>query len=361
MGWDSKPKKAERSSSRSSSGWFQPTTLMPVMFLIASIMAFGVSPAEAGDPTICFTVADAGPSGGDYLVRIDRITGTPTGIGNTGGDGTIEAMAMEPGGNRLFATDAAQFGEINMATGVFTPIGPGVGGGFNDVDSLSFDPFTGELWAVDRNNGADDVLFRIDKTTGLAIPGTSVTILAHAVTGLWDIDDLGISPYDGTMYAVNNQSTNDKLVSVNRTTGAIAVVIDIAAVNPAAQDMEGLTFTNDGIMYGSDGNGAPNGDMWYLDPVGGTVTHFTALSPGIGGDFESIGCLTADLNQISGTVFFDTNGDATLDAGDVGEGSVTVRLYRDVNADGLIDGGDIFPIRADRHVIDGSAFYSPAK
>ena len=310
---------------------------LALVLTIASVI-ISVKPAHAGVPTVCFTVADRGPGPtGDYLVSVDRTTGLTTGIGFTGTT-AIEAMAMEPGGNRLFATNAAQFGEVDMTTGAFTPIGPGVGMGFNDVDSLMFDPFTFELWAADRNGGADDTLFRIDPATGLGVPGSAVTINSFAVTGLYDIDDLAISPYDGELYAINNQSTNDKLVTIDRVTGAVAVVIDIQADYPAAQDMEGLTFTNDGVMYGSDGDGAPNGDMWLIDPLLGTVTFFTDLGPG--GDFESIGCLTADLNTITGTVFFDTNADGALDGGDTGEGSVTVRLYRDINADGVLDGGD---------------------
>ncbi len=319
--------------------WWGAVRVTMAMLVVTAALSMS-SAASAGVHDLCFSVADAGPNGGaDHLISVVPSTGVPTSIGDTGGTGNIEAIAMEPGGNTLYAIDNAQFGSIDQSTGAFTTIGTGVGGGFDDVDSLSFDPFTGELWAVDRNTGSNqDVLFRIDKTTGLYIPGTSVTIQSFAVTGLYDIDDLSISSYDNTMYGVNNNSGgNDRLINVDRTTGAVTQALDLAALGVI--DMEGLAFDNAGTLMGTDGNGAPDGDLWEIDIDGGSLTHLADLSPG--GDFESLGCLTADLNTMSGTVFFDTNGDGVLDAGDAGQGSVTVRLYRDVNSDGLLDGGDI--------------------
>ncbi len=323
----------------------RPGSSVPALrVLLAAVLVFATIavPAQiatAGVHDICFTVADAGPNGGaDHLVSVVPSTGISTSIGDTGGSGAIEAAAMELGGSVFYAIDAAQFGWINQSTGVFTPIGSGVGGGFNDVDSLSFDPFTGELWGVDRNSGSNqDVLFQIDKATGLAI-GTPVTIQSFAVTGLYDVDDLSISSYDGTMYGVNNNAGgNDRLISIDRATGAVVTVLNLAGLGVI--DMEGLSYDNTGVLMGTDGEGAPNGDLWEIDIALGSVTHLADLGPG--GDFESLGCLTADLNTITGTTFFDTNGDGLLDASDVGESGVTVRLYRDVNGDDLIDGGDI--------------------
>ena len=309
-------------------------------FVLFAAVAVPAQTADAGVHDLCFAVADAGPNAGaDHLVSVVPSTGVSTGVGDTGGTGNIETMAMEPGGNTLYALDGAQFGWIDQATGAFTTIGSGVGGGFTDVDSLTFDPFTGELWAVERNVSVNDTLFQIDVATGAHIPSTVVTINSSGVTGLYDIDDLSVSSFDNTMYGVNNSSGGgDLLVSVDRITGAVVQVMDLAGLG--VPDMEGLAYDNAGTLMGTDGQGAPNGDLWEIDIAGNAVNHLADLSPG--GDFESLGCLTADLNTITGTTFFDTNGDGSLDAGDVGEGSVTVRLYRDVNGDGLLDGGDIF-------------------
>ena len=337
-----------------------PSRLLRAMIavaLAAAVLALPGDPAAAGAHDLCFTVADAGPNAGaDHLVSVVPSTGTPASIGDTGGTGNIEAIAMEPGGNTLYAVDAAQFGWISQSTGAFTAIGSGVGGGFNDVDSLTFDPFTGDLWGVERNNGSQDVLFRIDPATGAHIPASVVTIQSNAVTGLVDVDDLSISSYDNTMYAVNNNAGgNDRLITVDRLTGAVTLALDLAAAG--VSDVEGLAYDNAGTLMGTDGESAPNGDLWEIDIAGGSVTHLADLSPG--GDFESLGCLTADLNTIDGTVFFDADGSGVLGGGDVGEAAVTVRLYRDVNGDGSVDGGDILLTTTDT-AADGTYSFAVA-
>ena len=51
---------------------------------------------------------------------------------------------------------------------------------------------------------------------------------------------------------------------------------------------------------------------------------------------------TGSSYSISGTTFFDNNGDGVLDpALEGGIGSVSVTLYRDMNGDGLLDSGDV--------------------
>jgi len=45
----------------------------------------------------------------------------------------------------------------------------------------------------------------------------------------------------------------------------------------------------------------------------------------------------SSFNTVSGTVFFDANGDATFNSGDVGENNVTVCLFDDVSANGQYD------------------------
>ncbi|MEO0805765.1 MAG: hypothetical protein AAFY33_05605, partial [Cyanobacteria bacterium J06643_4] len=117
--------------------------------------------------TLCFAVSDDS----DQLVSIDINTGVDTLIGATGVS-TIEAIAHWPGSDTLFAADANRLGTLNKATGTYNNIGPfGTGNGsagsqsFDDVKSLSFNPFTGQLFGVQRE-GSEDLLIQIDPATG---------------------------------------------------------------------------------------------------------------------------------------------------------------------------------------------------
>ena len=296
--------------------------------------------AIASDPLItgnvCYSVADSG----DTLTKIDRVTGAEVRIGDTGTI-NIEAIAYSPFNNTLYAVDANQFGRINTTTGTFTPIGTGVGSNF-DIDGLTVDPYTGQVYGSVRTTG-NDLLIEIDPATGQFVPGAFVNgsdfVEIAPINGLNDIDDITIDPDDGQLYGIANQGANstDTYVRIDRNDGSTTLVGSFGF-----PDVEGLTAFNDGNIYMTTGDQGIqfNGDnkFYSVNKTSGNSTEIAPLD--IGYDYESIACLTGPPNSISGKVFLDSNNNGTNDS-ESGTENVTVELYRDVNNDGTVDAGDI--------------------
>ncbi len=209
-----------------------------------------VAPEQQPDPNSCYAVADSTTSANDgaqldTLTYLNRLTGATAAIngqiGNTGAY-NIESIAFQPGSLALYAANAGQLGRLNLQTGTFTsmpqPFGSGLGyvGGsrsksfqsFSDVDSLSFNPLTHDLYGTTRRDGKD-LLFRIDTTTGRFVSGAFPDpynagqrvdfVEVGAVGGLDDVDDIAFDPTTGTLYASINEGseTVGKLVIVNPT------------------------------------------------------------------------------------------------------------------------------------------------
>jgi hypothetical protein len=332
-------------------------------------------------PTFCYAVADNGTSvAPDSLLRIERDGTADTLIAANVGVTNIEAIAFQPGTDTLYAANGGQLGTLDLVTGAFSAVGGGIGAGngalgpitFNDIDSLTFDPLTGIMYGTQRREAAagdPDLLLQINPATGAVIPGVwpggdDYVVIPNIVAGgitLDDVDDIAIDPWDGQMYAIINEigGTDDELVILNKATGAIAADIGpffdgVANVN----DMEGLGFFNDGVLYATTGDNGPaatNDRLWQIDKGTGNATLISGFSAG--SDFEAIDCLVADVNTITGTVYLDTNENGGLyePGTDVPEQGVTVRLYRDANGNGQVDGGDILLQTQDT---DAAGFYS---
>lgn len=122
----------------------------------------------------------------------DLATGQLFGVGSDGGAG------------RLFTVDAA--------TGAATIVGPT---GLTGVQSLAFDPASGELFVIDTTA---DRLYRVDRATG-ATSGVGQLLAATFVDGMAHcLDDL-------TMYAVDRRPFDVyQLTSVDLTTGAATAI-----------------------------------------------------------------------------------------------------------------------------------------
>ncbi|MFT5141688.1 MAG: putative repeat protein (TIGR01451 family) [Thalassolituus oleivorans] len=319
-----------------------------------------LTPAVIGGE-VCYIVANSG----DTLLRVTRNGNGEDAVGATG-TSAMETSAYWPGSDILYATDAGTFGTLSKSTGSFTSIGSvGTADGsagsivLNDVDGLAFDPLTGVLWATHRRAGdpnPDDLLFQIHISTGAYIPDAFgagvdyVVVAATAVTGLENIDDLAIDAYDGTIYAINNDSGADWLVTIDKTDGSVTAIGSLGQ-----DDMEGLTFDAYGNLYGTTGQdaGSDGNSFFAIDKSTGAATLVRTLSTGA--DHEAVSCLVDGVNNITGNVFLDANANGTWEPGtDSGETGVSVELYRDVNSDGLVDGGDILLAM---QVTDGSGDY----
>ncbi len=282
------------------------------------------------------------------LYTIDRTNGTVTEIGATG-RGAIEAIAYYPipGSEALYAADAGDFGTLNLTTGTFTEISEIDGGltangsqgavTLNDVDGLMLDGQTLIMWAIERQSGSTpDLLFQIDITTGQYVPnafGSGVDYLEITGTGIdVDVDDLAVDPISGDIYGVSNDGgSGDALIRVNKTTGEFEFVVTLDQ-----DDVEGLSFHNDGKLYGSEGDG--DNRLSLINKTTGAMTNFYSFSPG--GDVEGLAALVAPANLIQGTVFQDDDLDGINDVGEGGLANVTVYLYLDQDGDGQIDPED---------------------
>ena len=288
-------------------------------------------------PDHIYYVCDAS----NELVEIQRFSGTSTIIGGTGRS-VIEAIAHW--NDVLYATDAGDFGTLNKNTGAFTFIGEVDGGGsanglagaqtLNDVDGLSFDPWTGKLWGSNRRSGTYDLLFQIDPLTGLFVPdafGPNQDYVVVDGSGIYnDVDDISISPVNGQMYTVGNDGSQDQLLQINKYTGGVSVVIGTLAED----DIEGMGYHNDGTFYSTDGNSA---NFWTIDPTNGNMSDVYATACG---DPESVTGFVAPPNRIQGTVWEDLDASQTINGAEVGLVGVTVELWHDADGSGTWSPGD---------------------
>jgi len=276
--------------------------------LVFFITVLGLFAMTANAQAPCFTVADEGPAGGigsgatipDTLYSV-----TPAGVATEIGDtGTldIESIAYNAQTAVLYAMNGGTLITLDYnLNGAATTVGAS---GFTDIDGLTFDYTVNPpvLYGTQRNGGGvPDQLVTIDTATGVA------TLIGDiGVTATEDnIDDIAIDCQTGVMYGILNNSDNtttDKLVTINKLSGAITVVADTGVF-----DMEGLSFAPDGTLIASTGNnGGNNGgggaatsnsffDLGVPGQAGfGTATGQRAVvdatGAAIGEDFESLAC-----------------------------------------------------------------------
>ncbi|MCX6044424.1 MAG: carboxypeptidase regulatory-like domain-containing protein, partial [Chloroflexi bacterium] len=274
------------------------------------------------DPTVCYAIADNQgnlPSGikadnNDELVQINRSTAATTAIGATGTT-NIEAMTfvMRGGLNTLYAADGGTIGTVNLATGGFTAIGPaGSGAGsvgtvkFNDLDGLAYDPSENVIYASHRVDNSNDLLLKIDVVTGARIANAFGAgkdyLIVPAPSGhpTWqNVDDLSFDPTTGKLYAtLNDSGEGGLLVILNKATAALTEIgtyNDLNEPGNFVDDIEGISFFNDGNLFASTGNNGPDkkdiNKLWWINKqtgaaslIGPFPTSFT--------DYEALGCLT---------------------------------------------------------------------
>lgn len=311
-----------------------------------------MSQAIAGDPDIFYYVCDAT----DRLFSIDRTTGVKTDIGALNAT-AVEAIAYWPGTDILYGTDAGNFGTISTTTGAFSLISNvdanGCANGADgclplaDIDGMSFDPWTGILWVSSRRNGDFDLLFQIDPNTGLFIedafgPGVDYIVIDGSGVFL-DVDDIAISPVDGSMLTTSTQGGQAQLLEVNQSTGAVSIVATLQF-----SDVEGMSFNNSGTFWGTRGTT----DDFYQILADGSMVGQVNLAPGCG-DPEALAALVADASIITGSVWNDIDFDNNFEGGEIGVSSITLNLYYDTNANGINDSGDIL-IQTTQTATDGT-------
>jgi DNA-binding beta-propeller fold protein YncE len=189
-----------------------------------------------------FTLALGGTNGSEFYVL--QTGGSGTAVGTLGAL-DIEGLAYDPLGRVLYGTSVGNAAQsigrlftIGSSSGQGTPLGQLIdaqGNGYTAVEGLAFDPNTGTLYGSDTLR---DKLVRINRTSGAVTP--------IGLLGFGDVAGLAFNPATNTLYGVDNAT--DRLIRISTVTGAGTAIGALGS-----SDVEGLEFdTASGILYGSD-------------------------------------------------------------------------------------------------------------
>lgn len=312
-----------------------PSRKRPLAYMVAT--ALGVTaltglavPVYADSTnTVCYAVADNDRYGdADVLVKM-QVNGTTTEIGSQGtGTQSIEAVTFDTQGQTLYAVDGGQFGTIDLETGLFSPIGTGIGIGrgvegdieLNDIDGLTVDLAAGGLiYATLRREhqepGQYDLLFQINVYTGQVVAdafGAGVDYVPVQIDGypeFYDVDDIASDPQDGKLYLIANTGDGVRgvLASLEKANGIPTGKAIYIGEN--VDDIESLSFSSepepDGSykLYGTTGDGGANkgadptnrNRLYELNKLTGAASPQGQLRPPEGNpqhDYEAVSCRT---------------------------------------------------------------------
>lgn len=264
-----------------------------------ALLAFATLPAvaqTADTADYCYLVADNNGVrfDADVLTAVHKSTGMEQEIGQTG-TLNIEAVAFHPFHAAVYAADGGLLGNINLTTGRFAPIG-WLGTAYGDqgplsagdVDGMTFDPQTAELWGSIRK-AETDFLVQIDPASGRVVQdafgsGQDYVHVAFSADDI-DVDDIAISPTTGELFAVvTDTQENSTLVTIDRQTGVASSIASLAIA-----DLEGLTFEASGRLYATPGGDGEN--MVELDVATGAATAFAPIGVNSNRDYEAVTCM----------------------------------------------------------------------
>ena len=210
---------------------------------------------------------------------LDPATGAFTAIG--GGVGVANGPI---GPIDLDDVDGLTYDPINMILYASHRVG-GTGPGTNDL-----------LFQIDVATGTFVPNAMIDPNTGAAADYAVVPqVFDNSFNGdVYDVDDIAYNPYTGQLFAIQNQDGPGTITELNILTGEVeAVIYDLPD-----DDVEGLGFTYLGELYATTGdNGSTqqaSNSFIFIDLAAGTTLPLLPIDPtGVEVDFESFDCLTA--------------------------------------------------------------------
>jgi len=145
---------------------------------------------------------------GDAISSTDLSDTNPatneTTIGLTGND-AMRVAAVQPSTGVLYTTTPSRLGTVNSSTGLFTAFadpygalsGPQGNRNLNDVRGLAFDPTDGTLYAISRNPGDNDSLFKVNPSSGAAIPDAFGPGMGYVEMISNDLDQAGTWQWQG--------------------------------------------------------------------------------------------------------------------------------------------------------------------
>lgn len=277
---------------------FTPTVAGSVVPTPTSTPTRTVTSTPTFDPNLCFVIGEAS----NALISVHKKTRAIQTIATISGATGIQAVVMSVAGQTLYAAAGDQLGTVGITSGVFTPTSSTFGSGdgpngiitFDEVVGLAFDPRSGLLYGVHQEAVDEDVLIRIDPTTGASVPGSfNLGLDDYApISGcLDDVEDITIDKRGGVWAVTNDDEEDDELAEVDLDTGDCTSVgpIEDSVGNPI-WDMGGLAFHSDNQLWGTTAaNSGGNADkFWRINKSSAVATLWATLPPG--GDDEALTC-----------------------------------------------------------------------
>lgn len=267
----------------------------------------------------------------------------------------VEAIAINPVENIIYAIDGNKFGTIDPTTNLFTLINSSLSGdgviqgqvwnnfAFGDIDGLTYNPYTRELWGTNRLSGntSNDILFKIDPTTGAVIQGVfgaydfvEIEESYDSTFGgdVFNVDDIAINPFTNEMFAIQNQNGPGIVTIIDRNDGSIEN--NIYDFNE--DHIEGLGFSGYGILYGSTGDESDLASSLIAIDFHSRSTSDAGIIddslPNGVGDFESFDCVSdyVDLALDAKTI-----NQGVFSIGDIVEIDVTIYNQGTIEIDKL--------------------------
>lgn len=253
--------------------------------LIATAGLMLSSAAAADAPTVLY----GAEAGNEELVTVHSTSAVGQVIGPFG-NGDITGLAYDAASGILYGIHPGldAIFTINPQTGAPTFLASANFGG--NANGLAYVPGEGLLYGSDNNTNA---LFHLDPVT---LDSGNVIMTG----GFTEVEGLGYDPATDTLYGLAD--TQDQIVTINRTTGAMTALPNGLGIGT----WRGLTFdTSSGKLYAS--------------RIGSVLTEIDPVT-GIGTDVGTVSTIGFALQGLSGgpqPCLADLNGDGTVNVQDL--------------------------------------------
>lgn len=261
--------------------------------------------AQFSNSNSCYAIGKTSQSV-DELFKYDNSLNNWINIGITGTN-NINALAVDPLTKTIYAAKGGRLGNIDPNTGLFTEIatigvnitGPLGNIDINNIKGLSYDAVSQQLFAIHHISGNQDVLLKIDPSTGTIISKAfksetgamtdyqPVEILNMSGLSFSDISDIAIHPHTGELFAIYNSGFESCVAILDKNTA----IIDVQPAMVSNKNLQGLGFTNKAKLFATASNvSSGESNFYYVDffeniassdiqiSNGGTITEFTAFS-----------------------------------------------------------------------------------